>query len=154
MRRFRTTLVAGGKPPCTSGTFLSIPAELAAERGAGQVAVRETVAGTTFRSTASRGEGKLRSAIPRELRERTGNSVGDAVEGAIELGTNPPPLRVPDEIRASLNDHREAGRLCDVLPPSLRRAWAAYVGEAQQPETRIRRARKVPSSIRAREFPR
>jgi hypothetical protein len=154
MKRFRTTLVPGGKPPYASWAFLIIPAELAAKWGSGQVAVRGAVAGTAFRGTASRGEGQLRVPIPRELRERAGISVGDTVDVAIELDTKPRPLSIPDELRAVLSDQPEVGRLYEALPPSLRRSWAAYVGEAKRPDTRIRRARKAPGGIRARQFPR
>jgi len=154
MKRFRTTLVPGGKPPYASWTFLVIPAELAVEWGAGQITVRGVIAGTAFRGTASRGEGKLRMPIPRELRERAGVSVGDTVDVAIELDSTPRSLRIPDELRLVFRNQPEVGRLYDALPPSLRRAWAAYVEEAKRPATRIRRARKAPSGIRAREYPR
>jgi bifunctional DNA-binding transcriptional regulator/antitoxin component of YhaV-PrlF toxin-antitoxin module len=154
MKRFRTTLVSGSKPPYTSWTFLIIPAGLAAQWGPGQIPVQGSISGTTFRGTASRGEGQLRIPIPRELRERAGVAMGDTVDVAIELDPNPRPLSVPEELRAVFRDHPEVARLYDQLPPSLRRAWAAYVDEAKRPETRNRRARKAPHGIRVREFPR
>ena len=154
MKGFRTTLVPGSKPPYTSWTFLTIPAELAAQWGAGRIAVRGTISGTTFRGTASRGEGQLRIPLPRELRERAGVAIGDTVDVTIELDPNPRPLSVPEELRAVFRDHPGVARLYDRLPPSLRRAWAAYVDEAKRPETRNRRAQKAPHGIRAREFPR
>ena len=153
MKGFKTTLVSGSKPPYTSWTFLIVPAELAVQWGAGQIAVRGTVSGTTFRGTASRGEGQLRIPISRELRERAGVAVGDTVHVAIELDPNPRPLSVPEELRAVLRHHPEVARLFDQLPPSLRRAWTAYVEEAKRPDTRNRRAHKAPQGIRARKFP-
>lgn len=153
MKAFRTTLVSGSKPPYTSWTFLILPAELAAEWGPGRIAVRGTISGTRFRGTASRGEGDFRIPIPRDLREQAGISTGDTIDVVIELDTNPRPLRIPDELRAVFSDHPEIARLYDALPPSLRRAWAAYVEEAKRPETRIRRARRAFDGIRAREFP-
>jgi uncharacterized protein DUF1905/bacteriocin resistance YdeI/OmpD-like protein len=154
MKGFRTTLVSGSKPPYTSWTFLIIPTELAAQWGAGQIAVRGSISGTTFRGTASRGEGQLRIPISRQLRDKAGVAIGDTVDVAIELDPNPRPVRVPKELRAVFRDHPEVARLYDQLPPSLRRAWAAYVQEAKRPETRNRRARQSPHGIRAREFPR
>lgn len=154
MNGFKTTLVSGGKPPYTSWTFLIIPAELAVEWGPGPIAVRGTISGTAFRGSASRGEGQLRIPIPRELRERAGVAIGDTVDVAIELDPNPRPLSVPEELRAVFRHHPELARLFDKLPPSLRRAWAAYVEEAKRPETRTRRAQKAPHGIHAREFPR
>jgi hypothetical protein len=154
MKGFRTTLVSGSKPPYTSWTFLIIPAKLAVQWGVGQIAVRGTISGTTFRGTASRGEGQLRIPLSRELRERAGVARGDTVDVAIELDPNPRLLSVPEELHAVFRDRPEVARLYDQLPPSLRRAWAAYVEEAKRPETRDRRAREAPQGIRAREFPR
>ena len=154
MKRFKTTLVSGSKPPYTSWTFLIIPPELAKEWGAGRKAVRGTISGQPFRGAASRGEGVLRVPVSRELREEAGVRGGDRVDVEIELDTDPPPPALPDELRAVLEEDPGVAALFDELPPSYRRAWASYVGEARQPETRMRRARKAPAGIRARQYPR
>jgi hypothetical protein len=154
MKSFRTILAPGTKRPYTSWTFLIIPPELAAEWGAGRKAVRGTISGKPFRGTASRGEGVLRMPVPRDLREQAGVRCGDTVDVVIELDKGPRPIKIPDELRAVLNDNPEVAGLYDHLPPSHRRAWATYVEEAKRPETRMRRARKAPDGIRAREFPR
>lgn len=154
MNEFRTTLVPGKKPPYDSWTFLVVPAELAAEWGAGQKAVRGTISGEPFRGTASRGEGALRMPLRRDLCERLGVRCGDTVEVVIELDTDPRPIEIPEELRAVFDDDPAVARLYDQLPPSHRRAWASYVGEAKRPETRARRARNAPAGIRARQFPR
>lgn len=154
INRFRTTLVAGKKPPYASWTFLLIPAELAAAWGAGQKAVRGTISGKPFRGTASRGEGVVRVPLPRDLRDALGVRSGDTVDVAVELDTEPRPIKIPTELRAVFDDDPEVASLYDQLPPSCRRAWAAYVEDAKRQETRIRRARKAPAGIRAREFPR
>lgn len=154
MKGFKTTLVAGSKPPYDSWTFVVIPAELAAEWGTGRTAVRGTISGIPFRGAASRGQGQLRVPIPKKLRERAGFARGDIVEVMIEPDTDPPPLRIPDELGAIFRDQPDVARLYEELPPSFRRAWATYVGDAKRPETRARRAQKAPDGIRAREFPR
>ena len=154
MHRFRTTLVPGKKRPYTSWTFLIIPPALAKEWGPGQQALRGTISGQAFRGTASRGEGVLRMPVPRELREAAGVRAGDTVAVALELDTDPRPVDLPHELRAVLNDAPDVAALYEALPPSHRRAWAAYVAEAKGPETRWRRARTAPAGIRARAFPR
>lgn len=154
MKRFRATLVPGAKRPYTSWTFLVIPTELAAEWGAGQKAVRGTLAGSPFRGTVSRGEGVLRMPVPQQLREQAGVGAGDTVEVAIELDPEPRPVRLPEELRAVFADDPEVAALYERLPPAHRRAWATYVGEAKRPETRQSRARKASDGIRARAFPR
>jgi hypothetical protein len=151
--RFKTVLVAGGKRPYTSWTFLIVPPAVAAEWGPGPRAVRGTLSGCAFRGTASRGEGALRVPISRDLREQAGLRRGDTVEVMLELDAEPRPVPVPDELRAVFRDDPKVAALYDALPPSHRRAWAAYVAEAKQPETRLRRARKAPQGIRTRSFP-
>jgi hypothetical protein len=153
MHTFQTILVPGTKRPYASWTFLIIPADLAARWGPGQKAVRGTISGKQFCGTVSRGEGVLRMPVPRDVREQAGVCCGDMVEVEIELDTAPRPPRLPDELRAIFNDSPEIARLYEQLPPSLQRAWAAYIDEAKRPETRMRRAGKAPGGIRAREFP-
>jgi Domain of unknown function (DUF1905)/Bacteriocin-protection, YdeI or OmpD-Associated len=152
--RFQTTLVSGRRRPYASWTFLVIPPDVAATWGAGQNAVRGTIAGHPFRGTASRGEGVLRVPIPRDLREQAGLRRGDTVEVALALDAKPRPVIVPDELRAVFRDDPEIAVLYDRLPPSCRRAWATYVAEAKQSVTRIRRAQRAPEGIRTRAFPR
>lgn len=130
-----------------------IPSDLAEKWGPGRKAVRGTIAGCAFRGTASRGEGVLRVPIPRGLCEKAGVSRGDTVEVALELDRNPRRVDVPDELRAVFEEDPEVAALYGKLPPSHRRAWAAYVAEAKRPETRARRARRAPDGIRARAFP-
>jgi len=154
MHRFQTTLVSGKKRPYVSWTFLIVPPDLAAKWGRGSKAVRGTLSGHPFRGTASRGEGALRVPIPRDVRDKAGVTLGDSVEVALELDPEPRPVSVPPELRRVFEDEPEIAALYERLPPAHRRAWATYVAEAKRPETRIRRARKAPDGIRAREFPR
>lgn len=154
MNEFRTTLVPGKKPPYASWTFLVIPDELAAEWGAGQKAVRGTISGKPFHGTASRGEGVLRVPLRHDLCDTLGVRCGDTVDVTVGLDTDPRPIEIPDELRAVFDDDPVAAGLYDKLPPSHRRAWASYVADAKRPETRVRRARKAPAGIRARQFPR
>ena len=151
--RFRATLVAGKKAPYASWTFLIIPDELASEWGAGQIAVRGTIAGRPFQGTASRGEGVLRVPLARDLRDKLGVRIGDTVEVAIEIDMEPRPVAIPDELRAVFDDDPEVAELYDRLAPSCRRAWATWVADAKRPETRERRAGKAPAGIRSREYP-
>jgi hypothetical protein len=153
MHRFQTILVSGKERPYTSWTFLIIPADLAINWGPGRKAVRGTISGYAFRGTASRGEGTLRVPVPRDLREKAGLCRGDTVEVALKLDAGPRRIHLPDELRAVFKDDPEVAALYGKLPPSHRRAWATYVAEAKRPETRMRRARRAPDGIRARDFP-
>ena len=154
MYRFQTTLVSGRKAPYTTWTFLLIPTDVARHWGPGRKPVRGTIAGHAFRATASRGEGALRVPIPRALREKARLRRGEIVNVALELDSGTRRIRVPDALRAVFKYDPEVAALYAKLPASHRRAWATYVAEAKQPETRMRRARRAPSGIRARAFPR
>lgn len=154
MHHFKTTLVSGRKSPYDSWTFLEIPVNLARQWGLGRHNIRGTIAGHRFRGTASRGEGVLRMPIPGPLREKANLRRGMKVDVALTLDTASRPVRVPSELGAVLRKDPRIAVLFAALPPSHRRAWAAYVGEAKQPETRLRRANRASAGIRARAFPR
>lgn len=154
MHRFRTILVSGSKRPYDAWTFLIVPPDLAKAWGRGQKAVRGTISGHAFRGTASQGEGAMRVPLPRELRETADLKCGDHVDVTLELDTELRRVHIPDELRAVFAREPDVAALYDNLPPSHRRAWAAYVDDAKRPETRILRASKAPHGIRAKEFPR
>jgi len=153
MHRFQTTLVAGKKRPYTSWTFLIVPADVASTWGPGAKAVRGTIAGHAFRGTASRGEGAMRVPIPADLRQQWGLGRGDTVDVRLDLDAAPRPVRIPGELRAVFEDDPAVAATYARLPPSCRRAWATYVAEGKQAETRLRRAGRARDGIRARQFP-
>jgi|SRR6185312_7270618 len=154
MHQFRTTLISGTKRPYRSWTFVVIPDSVATKWGPGQKAVRVSISGHTLRGTASRGEGVMRVPIPRDFREMAGVGCGDTVDVALELDLRPRPANVPAELRAVLRGDPELSAVYEKLPPSMRRAWAAYVENAKRPETRNRRAQQAADGIRARAYPR
>ena len=96
----------------------------------------------------------MRVPITREFREKAKLECGDIVDAALELDLTRRPVLIPIELRAVFKKSREVATLYDKLAPSMRRAWATYVAEAKQPETRQRRASRAATGIRARAFPR
>lgn len=153
MQRFETELVAGAKAPYTRWTFILVPDEVRSPWRRARAEVRGTIGGEPFRGTVAKGEGVYRMPVKRELLERIGAARGDVVEVEIELDPEPRPVVVPDELKAVLEADRELARRFDALPPSHRRAWAQYVGEAKQAATRARRAEQARAGIRSRSFP-
>ncbi len=151
MERFEVVLVGGRRAPYTSWTFIEVPATVAASLGHGPV--RGTLAGTPFRGTASRSNGVLRVPVVRELLVRAGVGRGDRVEVSLERDPQPRTVEVPAELRARLGKDAGLAAAFDALAPSLRRAWAEYVGSAKRPETRERRAASAPDGIRTRTYP-
>lgn len=115
--------------------------------------MRGTINSEPFRGTISRGEGVLRMPVKKSLLEAIGLSCGMSVDVAMELDTEPRPVNVPEELQSILKKDKSLAQLFDSMTPSLRHAWANYVGEARRPETRARRAQKAPDAIRARRYP-
>jgi len=50
-----------------------------------------------------------------------------------------PPLAVPPELTAALKKHATARAAFEKLPPSHRREYARWIGEAKRPETKAKR---------------
>ncbi len=153
MPTFITRLVAGGKPPYDTWTFIVVPAAVhRALGGKARTPVRGTVAGVTFRATVHKGEGVQRFAVGRQIRDASGAQVGDRVEVELEVDADERALEVPGELRDVL-DQDQLWCAFDALAPSCRRAWAQHVGEARKAETRVRRAAKAKAAILARRYP-
>lgn len=153
MKHFQAKLVAGKKSPYTSWTFLVVPAEIAGEWKASRFEVRGMIGGKPFRGTVSKGEGVHRMPLKKELMAELGVERGAVVDVAMELDPEPRPIELPKELRAVLRSDPGLAKLFEALPPSLRRAWSSYIGDAKRQETRERRARLAPERIRLREFP-
>ena len=153
MLHFEAELVAGQKAPYDTWTFVVVPDQVFRELGRARPAVRGTIQGVAFRETIHRSGGEPRLLVRRELLERIGASRGDAVEVRLELDPEPRTVDVPPELEAVLREDDRLAELYSKLPPSMRRAWAAYVDDAKRLETRLRRAEKAREGIRDKLYP-
>lgn len=153
MPSFSTVLVSGGKRPYDSWTFVIVPNQVVATLGSKRAQVRGTIDGVSFKGTVRRGEGVYRMPVPRDLQTKADIACGDRVRVVMEVDSEPRPIDIPPELEEVLAaDPDLAGRF-EGLPPAHRRAWAAYVADAKQSETRIRRAAKAIDGIRKKAFP-
>lgn len=153
MPKFRTELVTGDRSPYDTWAFAVVPEAVRQALGGGaRIAVRGEVAGAPFRSTIQRGEGVYRFPVTREVRDAAGVDIGDRVEITLEADSASREVAVPAELRAVLAAEGLTKQFA-ALPPSHRRAWSQHVAEAQQAETRRRRAAKAPAAIRGKLFP-
>lgn len=153
MFRFDSEIVPGQKAPYDTWTFVVVPDEVYREFGQARPKVRGTLGGVAFRGTIHRSSGVPRMVVKRELLERIGASKGDVVEVRIELDHEPRTVDVPAELEAVFEEDRQLADLYSRMSPSLRRAWATYVGEAKRPETRLRRVERAREGIRDRLYP-
>ena len=153
MPRFEAELVPGEKAPYDTWTFVVVPDGVYRELGQVRPAVCGTIGGVAFRETIHRSGGVPRMLVRRELLGRIGASKGDVVEVRLELDREPRTVDVPPELEAVFEEDLHVAELYAKLSPSLRRAWATYVGEAKRLETRLRRAEKAREGIRDRLYP-
>ena len=142
MKRFQAKLVQGKKTPYTSWTFVVVPEAIQQEWQKARFDVRGTINGEPFRGTVSKGEGVYRMPVKKELLDKIGVTKSSSVDVAMELDTEPRPIKVPDELKAVLEKDKSLAKLFDAMALSHRRAWATYVGEAKRAETRAHRATK------------
>lgn len=117
--------------------------------GKARAPVRGTVNGTRFRTTVAVYGGVYMIGFNKDLRERAGIKIGDAVDVTIELDDQPRTVEVPPALAAALADNREAGVAFDDLSYSHRREYAQWVAEAKREETRERRVAKAVEMLRS-----
>ncbi|QDU65310.1 YdeI/OmpD-associated family protein [Engelhardtia mirabilis] len=153
MHHFESELVAGEKAPYDTWTFVVVPDAIYRELGRARAPVRGTIGGVPFLGTVSRSGGVPRLLVRSELLGRIGASRGDSVDVQLELDPEPRTVEVPPELEAVFDEDRQVAELYSKMSPSMRGAWATYVGEAKRPETRQRRAEKAREGIRDKLYP-
>jgi bacteriocin resistance YdeI/OmpD-like protein/uncharacterized protein DUF1905 len=141
-------LSAGG-----GGHAVVVPKEVAAAFPTKRPAVLAMVDGVEYRSRLAVYGGKSYLGLRRDLLRQIGRQAGEVVEIVLEEDhTNasasaevPPPAEVaePPELLAALAENPAARTAYEALPPSHRREYAKWIGEAKQAETRAERVSKM-----------
>lgn len=152
--RFATTLAPGRRKPYDAWTFIVFPAELAAAWGRHRFAVRGTLNGHPFTGFAAWGEGVLRIPVAKPLRDRLGVHNGDRVQIELEPLAAEPTREIPVALLRLFEGDRTLRTAFGAMPPSMQRAWVAYVADAKREETRARRLEQAIVGIPARVYPR
>jgi hypothetical protein len=153
MLRFTSELVPGTKAPYDTWTFVLVPERIHRQLGHPRPAVRGTISGEPFRETIHRSDGVLRMLVRSALLDAIGKGHGDRVQVEIELDPESRDVDVSAELLQVLEDDLQLAELYASASPSMRRAWAVYVGEAKREETRVRRAEKARRGVRAKLYP-
>lgn len=130
------TLVGEG-----SEYYFVLPVDIQAAFGRHRPPVKVTIRGHTFRTTPARYGTEYYLVVNRANREAAGGlDHGDRVRIWLELDTEPRIVEPPAELAASLATSAEAKAIYKRLSFSHQKAYADWVGEAKQGETRRRRA--------------
>jgi len=129
------------RPDDGPGHAIQVPFDPVEVFGRARAPVQVTIDGrpafrTTLASYGGRGWIGLRKAQLTDL----GLDVGDEVTVIVELDDTPREVPIPPELTSALAAHPAAQAAFASLPPSHRREYAQWVGEAKRTDTRQRRA--------------
>ena len=130
------------------GHAVVVPKEVAAAFPVKRPAVLARVDGVEYRSRLAVYGGKSYLGLRKDLLRQIGRQAGDVVEISLEEDDpDPPPAPVevtePPEMLAALAENPAAQAAYQALPPSHRREYAKWIGEAKQADTRAERVGKM-----------
>ena len=137
-------LSAGG-----GGHAVVVPKEVAAAFPTKRPAVLALVDGVEYRSRLAVYGGKSYLGLRKDLLRQIGRQAGDMVEITLEEDDpDPPPPAVevttePPELLAAMAENPVVRAAYEALPPSHRREYAKWIGEAKQPTARAERVGKM-----------
>jgi hypothetical protein len=142
---FRTKVLTAGK----TTTGIQIPDDVIERLGGGKrPAIRVTINGYTYRSTAAVMGGRFMVGINAENREKTRVAGGDEVDVEIALDAEPREVSVPADFASALNRNAKAKQQFEALSPSKKKALVSGIEGARTAETRRRRIDKAVSDLR------
>ncbi len=126
-------------------TYVKVPANVSADIGIeGQVPIRGTVGGESFRSTLmARGAGGHYLVVPRPLRDALGVAAGDEVDVEFEVDSEPRTVDVPADLAKALAENAAASESFGSFAPSYRKAYIDWIEDAKLEPTRARRLAKA-----------
>jgi hypothetical protein len=132
------------------GHAVVVPKEVAATFPVKRPAVLARVDGVEYRSRLAVYGGKSYLGLRKDLLRQIGKQAGEVVEIALEEDDPPPPpaaveveVTEPPELLAALAENPVVRAAYQALPPSHRREYAKWIGEAKQAETRTDRVGKM-----------
>jgi Bacteriocin-protection, YdeI or OmpD-Associated/Domain of unknown function (DUF1905) len=137
-------LSAGG-----GGHAVVVPKEIAAAFATKRPAVLARVDGVEYRSRLAVYGGKSYLGLRKELLRQIGRETGEVVEISLEEDHPEPEVPAPAEVTeppellAALEENPAVRAAYEALPPSHRREYARWIGEAKQADTRAERVAKM-----------
>ncbi len=125
-----------------------VPKAIAAMFSSKRPPVLASVDGTEYRSRLMVYGGVSYLGLRKDLLRRIGRQAGDEVTIELTEEDEPPPeaeaeVADPPELLAALAEDPAAETAYAALPPSHRREYARWIGEAKKPETRSERVART-----------
>jgi hypothetical protein len=150
--KFKTQLV--GRGPGGAWTYLAIPFNVPEVFGRkGQVRVRATINGFTFRNSLMPRAGVHILGVGKDILAGAGAATGDTVEIELAFDDAPRTVDVPVDLDAALAEHPAQGEAFAALSYSHKKEYADWIESAKRPETRLKRIEKAIELLAARKAP-
>jgi hypothetical protein len=143
--KFRTEVLREGK----TATGLHVPDEVITALDAGKrPAVRITINGYSYRTTAMFMGGRFLVPLAAEHRDGAGVSAGEEIDVDIELDTAVREVVVPADLAAAFAAQPSVQAFFDQLSFTHRKEWVRWIEDAKKPETRQARLTKTIDELR------
>ena len=150
--KFKAELVSRG--PGGAWTYLQIPFSVPEIFGRkGQVPVRATINGFTFRNSLMPRAGVHILVVGKDILASAAANPGDTVQVELALDDVPRTVTVPADIEAALAKAPAQQQSFNALSYSHKKEYVDWIESAKKPETRLNRIEKMAEMLAARKTP-
>ncbi|MGD0737076.1 MAG: YdeI/OmpD-associated family protein [Terracidiphilus sp.] len=150
--KFKAQLI--GRGPGGAWTYLPIPFSVPEVFGRkGQVPVRATINGFTFRNSLMPRAGVHILGVGKDILAAASASTGDTVEVELAFDDAPRTVAVPADLQAALARHPAQAKAFDEFSYSHKKEYVDWIESAKKPETRLKRIEKAIEVLASRKSP-
>ena len=143
-----------GRGPSGAWTYLQVPFSVPEVFGRkGQVPVRATINGFTFRNSLMPRAGVHILGVGKDILAGAGAATGDTVEVELAFDDAPRTVDVPADLEAALAKHPTHAKSFAALSYSHKKEYVDWIESAKKPETRLNRIEKAIALLAARKTP-
>jgi hypothetical protein len=143
--KFRAVIEDAGN----GGAFVTIPFDVEKTFGKKRVKVKATIAGESYRGSLVRMGGDYHIlGVSKEIREKTGNTIGDEIEIELEEDTERREVSIPQDLKQALEDDPEAGNIFSQLSYTHQKEYVQWIEEAKRDQTRQRRVAQTTEMLK------
>jgi hypothetical protein len=150
--KFEAALV--GRGPGGAWTYLQIPFSVTEVSGRkGQVPVRATINGFTFRNSLMPRKGVHILGVGKDILAGAGAATGDTVQVELAFDDTPRTVEVPADLEAALAEAPAQAQSFAALSYSHKKEFVDWIESAKRPETRLNRIEKAVAMVATRKTP-
>lgn len=134
--KFSAVIEDAGK----GGAYVTIPFEVEKIFGKKRVKVKAWLDGEFYQGSLVRmGGAEHILGVRKDIRQKTGKSIGDAIEVVIEEDTEPRQIAVPPDLQEALDQEPVAQAAFAGLAYSHQKEFVQWIEEAKREQTRQKR---------------